>query len=353
MRKIAGVILLLLLGGSLQAERYLFKLPVNVGAPVNSEWNERDPFVTADGGAIFFCSTRPGGFGSLDVWMSVWNSSSWSAPVNCGPNVNSDLIEWSPSVSPDGKKLFFLAFGRPGGQGGWDVWFSDWDSASQQWGTAQNLGTVINTFATDWSPTLSYDGQSLFYATNGFLHPRGQALYFSRRINDAWTVPESLPYFINNTGTEEHPSVTGDEKTLYFNRINTVPSIFATGKDSLGQWSQPFELDSLINNSSFGNGDPAITPDGQKLYFVSGRPGGVGSPGSGDIWVADRTIPGDLNLDGEISTSDVVLELNKVFLGQAISAPEGAADLNCDNLLTASDVVLLLNRAFLNKPFPC
>lgn len=298
MRRVSRLILgLLFFGGgfSLQATQYRFKPPVNLGPPVNTTWSEEDPYVTADGQKLFFCSNRPGGLGGYDIWISTWNGTSWSEPVNPGPNVNSPLDDWSPTLSPDGKKLYFMVFGRPGGVGGWDIWVSTYDSALQQWGPPQNLGSPINTTAVDWSPEISYDGQSLYYMSNGKGHPRGQALYVSQWNGTSWGTPEALPLNINYTATEERPSLTAEENTMYFVRwlVSTGghPAIHVTEKISAGVWSEPVILDSLINTPG-GNSGPCITPDGKKLFFGSVRAGGVGGPGTADIWVAERIIEG-------------------------------------------------------------
>lgn len=346
----AGVVLFF--SGVGLSNQYRFKPPVNLGPPINTTFSERDPFITADGQKLFFVTSWPAG--NLDIWMSTWNGTNWGTPVNCGPNVNSGLNEWSPSTSPSGDTLYFIAFGRPGGYGGWDVWFSEWDSALQQWGLAQNMGPVINTFSLDWCPEVSRDGQSIYYTTSGYGHPQGSALYVSHWNGSSWDIPQPLPDHINNTSTEERPSLTADEKTMYFVRdiANYGPSIRVTWKDSSGNWSQSVLLDTTINHPSGPTGDPWISSDGKILYFSSDRAGGVGA-GTADIWVAERILPGDLNLDGSISAADVVLELNKVFLGIPFSAPEETGDMNCDGLFTSPDVVLILNWAFLGVLIPC
>jgi len=270
-----------------QAGEFKFKPPVNLGPPVNTSFTERDPYITADGQKLFFTSNYPDG--DMDIWMSTWSGTGWNPPVNLGANVNSGLIEWSPSVSPDNKKLYFIAFGRPGSQGGWDVWMSSWDSVFQQWGVAQNLGPVINTPNVDWCPEISRNGQSLYYMSSGQGHPNGPALYVSRWNGSDWGVPEPFPLNINYTGTEERPSLTADENTMYFVRFNYFPRIYVTEKNQMGGWSQPMQLDSSIN-SPYGSSDPCITPDGKNLYFSSGRPGGPNPPGNSDIWLAERII---------------------------------------------------------------
>jgi len=62
---------------------------------------------------------------------------------------------------------------------------------------------------------------------------------------------------------------------------------------------------------------------------------------------------GDLNLSGQLTPADVVLEINAVFLGQPYPAPFETGDSNCDGGLTPADVVIHLNVTFLGGNFPC
>jgi len=62
---------------------------------------------------------------------------------------------------------------------------------------------------------------------------------------------------------------------------------------------------------------------------------------------------GDVNWDGNLTLTDVVLELNKVFLDEPFPAPEQMGDVNCDARFSAADIVWLLRRVFLQRPFPC
>lgn len=64
-------------------------------------------------------------------------------------------------------------------------------------------------------------------------------------------------------------------------------------------------------------------------------------------------ILGDVNVDGLLTSADVVLEINKVFLDLPYPAPENIGDVNCDGDFSPADVVLLLNRVFLGTPLPC
>ncbi len=246
------------------------------------------------------------------------------------------------------QEALLYRFWSTGQFGGWDIWCSTWDSVLQQWGPAQNLGPTINTYAVDWTAKVSYSGQSLYYMSNGKGHIQGQALYVSRWNGSAWDAPTPLPDNINNTATEERPSLTGDENTMYFVRWNYYPRICVTQKSFDGSWSNPVELDTVINNG-YATSGPNITPNGRILFFASLRLGGVGGAGTADIWMAERIIPvisGDLNLDSQLTIADVVLELYKVFLNQSYPAPSGAGDLNCDGRFTAADISVLLLKVF-------
>lgn len=82
------------------------------------------------------------------------------------------------------------------------------------------------------------------------------------------------------------------------------------------------------------------------LFFAVSRMNG---------WEAQSAplVLGDLDCDGQLTLTDIVFELNKVFLGEPYCAPEISGEVNCDAIFSAADVVWLLNRVYLQTPFPC
>ncbi len=90
--------------------------PVNLGAPVNSSANDFCPTPVEDG-RLFFVSTRDGGCGSGDIYVSEPASEGWSAPVNIGCEANSAAMEFSPSLVNlgTGGTVLFFSSARPGG----------------------------------------------------------------------------------------------------------------------------------------------------------------------------------------------------------------------------------------------
>lgn len=78
--------------------------------PVNSNAREFDAFVSEDEKMILFSSSRPGGFGGADIYVSYKDEEGrWSEPGNLGPEVNSPYSEYGAVISPDGKFLFFTS----------------------------------------------------------------------------------------------------------------------------------------------------------------------------------------------------------------------------------------------------
>jgi hypothetical protein len=74
---------------------------------INSKYNEKGPEISNDGKFLFFSSDRPGGYGGYDLWYSYWENDHWSHPFNMGDKINTASNERDPSISPDSKHFFF------------------------------------------------------------------------------------------------------------------------------------------------------------------------------------------------------------------------------------------------------
>jgi Tol biopolymer transport system component len=88
-------------GGSYRAER--------VEAPVNTDSTEYDAFVAPDESYLIFASSRPGGRGDGDLYVSFRDGGRWSEPVGLGDAINTPAREYCPAISPDGRYFFFTS----------------------------------------------------------------------------------------------------------------------------------------------------------------------------------------------------------------------------------------------------
>ncbi len=90
-----------------------FKPAVRMGESLNSESFECDPFIAADESYIIYCSSRPGGHGEGDLYISFKDENNqWSKAVNMGSVINTEYHEFCPVVTHDGKYFFFTSNGN-------------------------------------------------------------------------------------------------------------------------------------------------------------------------------------------------------------------------------------------------
>ena len=135
----------------------VWQTALNAGAPLNTRQNEGAQTLSSNGRYMYFTACdRPGGIGSCDIYFSSFNDGKWSDPSNLRTPVNSSHWESQPSISADGKTLFFSS-NRPGGMGGKDLWYSTMNDRNM-WNTPVNMGNKINTDGDEMSPFIHFDG---------------------------------------------------------------------------------------------------------------------------------------------------------------------------------------------------
>ncbi len=132
---------------------------------INTEFSETSVSLSPDGNTIFFASDRPGGEGGIDIWVSHRNAKGgWQKATNIGAPINTPFDEDGPFIGFDGKTLYFSSRGG-NGMGGYDIYRVEYDSASAVWNTPTNMGYPINTPDDDIYFTPSKDGKRAYYAS--------------------------------------------------------------------------------------------------------------------------------------------------------------------------------------------
>ena len=287
----------------------LFGVPTNIGPPVNSSSDDWCPSISADGLELYFDSNRSGGFGNYDIWVATraTTDDAWVEPVNLGPMVNGLYWEQAPRISPDGLSLFFGST-RPDGSGKWDIWVATRETRDTDWSSVVNLGSTINSSADDMTPSISFDGLSLFFGSNrpGGFGSTDLWLTMRETPHDDWGTPINLGPPVNSEFCETMGSTSADGLTLVIGSDGIGPFRpdgygradlwLASRATSSDPWGAMVNLVPAVNSSSY-DVSHCITADGSKCYFASNRPGGFGGF---DIWqVSIIPMPGDLQEGGD------------------------------------------------------
>jgi WD40-like Beta Propeller Repeat len=155
-----GLVKLKIYSAQLKADKWenIVELPFN-----NKEYDFSHPSVSPDGRRLYFASNRPGGFGGMDLYVVTLIDNKWSEPVNLGPKVNTSKDEVFPFIHADGK-VFYSSNGRAKNVGGLDVYFTA--KTDTGWLMPQLLPEPINSRSDDFGLILSPDKMSGYYSSN-------------------------------------------------------------------------------------------------------------------------------------------------------------------------------------------
>lgn len=294
MKKIViGSVLALLVAGGCSKPYARVTNPMNLGPNVNTGSHEGSAEISADGKALYFDALdRPGGLGGWDIWMSRAKAPHRDfspaiplpAPVNAGSN------ETGPCLSDDGL-TFYFASNRLGGSGDFDLWVTTRKTTKDPWGEPVNLGPAVNSRYYDNHPSISADGLTLYFDSRRPGTSNWSAcndIYVTRRatINDAWGKPE--PLAVNTGGYDYSPDIARDGLTLYYDSPLAGRDLWVSRRAASDEaWKKGVPLGPPFNTPGIDT-DPSISANGPRLYFVSNRPGGQGGF---DLWVMDTRKP--------------------------------------------------------------
>lgn len=172
--------------------------------------------VSQDGDWLFFAADIAGaGIGDFDIYKSVYTPSGWSEQENLGDSINTDFWESSPAISPDKRALYFSST-RPGGYGGADLYVS-YLKPNGRWTEAVNMGPTINTAGDEMAPFIHADNQTLYFTSDGLPGYGGSDLFVLKKLpNGQWGIPENMGYPINTIENEGSLAVAADGYTAYY-----------------------------------------------------------------------------------------------------------------------------------------
>ncbi len=135
----------------------------NLGVAVNSGSWDSNPSLSSDGKTLFFASDRPGGFGGTDIYVTVKTREGWTKAKNLGPSVNTPSDEMTPHIAYD-NKTFAFASNRSGGRGGFDIYFANINDGGVS--SVSHPGGPINSPADEYFYYIIANSNVAYFASN-------------------------------------------------------------------------------------------------------------------------------------------------------------------------------------------
>ena len=257
-----------------------------LGPPVNTpQFNEYAPSISANNKTMIFETDRAGE-GKWELYYTTKNEKNKWTVAKPITNINkvgkeNDLIG-GPSISYDGKTLFFFA-SFEGGKGDMDIYYSTWNGTD--WSEPKTLGETVNTKAYEGFPSVSADGKSLYFIRDSFSKRKDKALCYSiwlskKQEDGTWGVAEKLPAPINGD-CEKSPRIMADNRTLIFSSIRKDGvggfDLYQSFQEDDGSWATPINLEYI--NTEEDDQFASVSAAGDLMYYYT----------SGDIYTV--TIP--------------------------------------------------------------
>jgi len=257
--------------------------PENLGLNVNTPEEDYHPCLTLDENTLIFTRKNNEGidrYGNImykeDFYISTKSDNVWGLAENMGPPLNTKANEGAQSISMDGRYMYFTACHRPDGVGSCDIYRAF--NTKEGWKEPENLGKKLNSQKWDSQPTISADGRTLYFVSSRSGGKGNKDIWFSKLGADGeWQKPQACSF--NSEDNELSPFIHPDGQTLYF-ASDGLPGmggfdIFLVRKDENGNWGEPINLGYPINTYNDEHG-LIVNPKGNKAYFASDREETIG-----------------------------------------------------------------------------
>lgn len=223
-----------------------------------------------------------------DFFVTHFVDGKWTEAVPMPANINTPNNEGAPTFAPDGRTLVFVAcvdaYGSYGpnrqGAGSCDLFITK--RVGTQWRNPINLPGGVNTMHWETQPSLSSDGKTMYFirGISGRDGSKQQDIYRAFLLEDgSWSKAERLPDIINTPFREESVFIHPDGRTIYFSSDGHPGfgglDIFMSTMDDDGNWSKPVNLGYPIN-TAYDENSLLVAANGEIAFFASDRAGGFG-----------------------------------------------------------------------------
>ncbi|MBL7986486.1 MAG: PD40 domain-containing protein [Chlorobi bacterium] len=289
---IATLLLLIAVAGLAHGQElfnYTYEIKTIEG--INSPNDDYAPMLSKDRGSMLLTSNREAGsLGEADIFSANRTQGGYGTPVNPGSPLNTSGNDGAVSIAADGKTVVFSADDQADGKGSTDLYIAE--IADGRIANIRNLGPLVNTSAWESQPTISGDGKTIWFSSNRKGGYGKTDIWYTTLTNGSWAAPANAGGMINTKKDERSPNITPDGGTLYFSSNGLSGfggyDVFMAVREG-AEWGQASNLGSLINSKKDEMFFFAPSKH-ERFYFASGRDGGQGGL---DIYYGTPNVFGD------------------------------------------------------------
>lgn len=252
---------------------------------LSTDQYESSPTLSPDGRELFFFRADRD-FDNYRLLHSLCEGGRWSVPREPAFAADAGVLETDPAFSPDGQRLYYGSDRHRADD--LDIWMVERQPGGA-WGTPQRLPEPVNSPHTELLPREQPDGRLLFGSSRPG-GPGGRDLYFAAPLPDgSWRV-ESLPAPVNTPGDEYEADLSRDGKVLVVVANRGVRSHLYAYDRHGDDWRERGRVPARDDVFQVG---PLLSPDGRRLLFAQA----ADEASSGELFLvelqpgADRSWP--------------------------------------------------------------
>ncbi|MEX1192882.1 MAG: sialidase family protein [Brumimicrobium sp.] len=255
-----------------------------------------------------------------------------------GSEVNSGYDDYSPVIADSGKSLFFVSR-RPDTRGGKinpddqryfeDIYRAEWIDSLNEWGSTTNDVERLNSEGFDAVGHILEDGSEMYLTVNTSVvdikkQTRSSDICVSRSTKqDRWSTPKPIKNkTINTSYFDGAPTLSGDGNIMYFvsdrNGEKSLSDIFVVYREG-NNWGEAKPLPMTVNTEG-NETTPYITPDNRYLFFSSDGRKGMGgydvyvTENLGDTWSEPKNLGPDFNTVNNDTHFKYYKELKRAYI---------------------------------------
>jgi OOP family OmpA-OmpF porin len=232
--------------------------PQNIAIPY---FMNRSSFLSGQWNPEFFvfAAESYNTLGAEDIYVTFKQSSRWTEPINLGSSINTNFQESSPTLSADGRQLYFASNGRRGGLGSFDIYVSvRLDDSWTKWSTPVNLGPLVNS-----------EGRELFFRR---YDTQKLALYTSTQNSDGYgdirIINDSLSATLPVDTVLKIVEVKRDSYDLSDRKVKITGRVTNSKTGEAVSARITFKADSLYSTSSSRDGSYTLIVPSTKIYSI-------------------------------------------------------------------------------------